>query len=232
MKKTIFFWLYFGMSIILAVYFSTRIITSQMGRGPISQVKTVYISSNDKETDMKPLEMAVGIPQGTDLRSVDLNQINNRMLKVPGVKHSATRRMPNGDIIIKTEQHHAVALFYDGIYYYPLSKDKTKIETPSETRDEDSIVFRGNLEEMPDDLTEIIKTVSVLSKHIDYMDYIEARRWNLHTKNGITIYLPENNPATAINKINRLNLAHKLLSRKLEIIDLRNDARILVKTRK
>ena len=62
MKKTIFFWLYFGMSIILAVYFSTRIITSQMGHGPISQVKTVYISSNDKETDMKPLEMAVGIP--------------------------------------------------------------------------------------------------------------------------------------------------------------------------
>lgn len=220
------------MSIILAVYFSTRIITSQMGRGPISHVKTVYISSTDKETDMKPLEMAVGIPGGTDLRSVDLNQINNRMLKVPGVKHSATRRMPNGDIIIQTEQHHAVALFYDGIYYYPLSEDKTKIETPSETRDEDSIVFRGNLEEMPDDLTEIIKTVSVLSKHIDYMDYIEARRWNLHTKNGIIIYLPENNPATAINKINRLNQTHKLLSRKLEIIDLRNDARILVKTRK
>jgi cell division protein FtsQ len=203
-----------------------------MGRGPISQIKKVYIFSDTKETDMKPLEMAVGIPHGTDIRSIDLNQINNRMLKVPGVKNSATRRMPNGNIIIQTKQHHAVALFFDGLYYYPLSEDKTKIDTPSETRDENSIVFRGNLEEMPDDLTEIIKTVSVLSEHIDYMDYIEARRWNLHTKNGITIYLPENNPATAINKINILNQTHKLLSRELEIIDLRNDARILVKTRK
>jgi cell division protein FtsQ len=203
-----------------------------MGHGPISQIKKVYIFSDTKETDMKPLEMAVGIPHGTDIRSIDLNQINNRMLKVPGVKNSATRRMPNGNIIIQTKQHHAVALFFDGLYYYPLSEDKTKIDTPSETRDENSIVFRGNLEEMPDDLTEIIKTVSVLSKHIDYMDYIEARRWNLHTKNGITIYLPENNPATAINKINILNQTHKLLSSELEIIDLRNDARILVKTRK
>lgn len=203
-----------------------------MGRGPISNVNHVYVSSNDKGTDMEPLKIATGVPRGTDLRSVDLNQINNRILKVPGVKNSATRRMPNGDIIIQTKQHHAIALFFDGIYYYPLSEDKTKIDTPSETRDENSIVFRGNLAEMPDDLTDIIKTVSVLSEHIDYMDYIEARRWNLHTKNGITIYLPENNPATAINKINILNQTHKLLSRELEIIDLRNDARILVKTRK
>ncbi len=203
-----------------------------MGRGPISQIKQVDIFSDTKETDMEPLKLAVGIPYGTDIRSVDLNQINNRMLKVPGVKNSATRRMPNGNIIIQTKQHHAIALFFDGVYYYPLSEDKTKIDTPSETRDENSIVFRGNLEDMPDDLTEIIKTVSVLSEHIDYMDYIESRRWNLHTKNGITIYLPENNPATAVNKINILNQTHKLLSREIEIIDLRNDARILVKTRK
>ena len=36
----------------------------------------------------------------------------------------------------------------------------------------------------------------------------------------------------AINKINRLNHTHKLLSRKLEIIDMRDSARILVKERK
>ena len=36
----------------------------------------------------------------------------------------------------------------------------------------------------------------------------------------------------AINKINVLNHTHNLLSRKLEIIDLRDKARILVKERK
>lgn len=203
-----------------------------MGRGPISKIKHIEIYSDMKETDMEPLKMAVGITHGTDIRSVDLNQINNRILKVPGIKNSATRRLANGDIIIKTKQHNAVALWSDGVYYYPLSADKTKIDTPSETKDEHSIVFRGNIEEMPDDLTEIIKTVSVLSEYIAYLDYIEARRWNIHTTNGTVIYLPENHPEVAITKINTLNQTHKILSRNIEIIDLRNDARILVKTKK
>ena len=46
MKKTIFFWLYFIASIILAVYFSVRIITSIMGRGPVSDIKHISILSD------------------------------------------------------------------------------------------------------------------------------------------------------------------------------------------
>ena len=61
---------------------------------------------------------------------------------------------------------------------------------------------------------------------------VESRRWNIHTKNGTTIYLPENNTPMAVNKINVLNQTHKLLSREIEIIDMRDNARILVKTRK
>ena len=61
---------------------------------------------------------------------------------------------------------------------------------------------------------------------------VESRRWNIHTKNGTTIYLPEKDPATAINKIKVLNQTHKLLSRKLDIIDMRDSARILVKEQK
>ena len=61
---------------------------------------------------------------------------------------------------------------------------------------------------------------------------VESRRWNIHTKNGTIIYLPEKNPIVAINKINTLNQQHKLLSRHLDIIDMRDDARILVKERK
>ena len=61
---------------------------------------------------------------------------------------------------------------------------------------------------------------------------VESRRWNIHTKNGTTIYLPENNFADAINKINVLNQTHKILSRQIDIIDMRDKARILVKTKK
>lgn len=227
MKKSIFFWLYFVASIILAVYFSTRIITSLMGRGPISYVKHISVISDSSDANLEPVMIAIGINHGTNIKSVDLYQINNRVMKVPGIKNAATRRLANGDIIIKTQQYRVAAQWSDGTYYYPLSADGTKIDTPSTTRDENTIVFMGIL---PDDLTDIINNVSTISEYIDYMNMVENRRWDIHTKNGITIMLPENNPGFAINKIARLNQTHKLLSRQLKTIDMRDNARILVKT--
>ena len=228
MKKSVFFWLYFVTSIILATYFACRIITSQMGRGPISYVKHIYITNNSSDFNPDTILTAIGINKTTSIRELDLCLVNKRVLGVPGIKQSATRRLPNGDLIIKTQKYDIVAIWSDGVNYYPLSIDGTKIDTPSENRDENALVFYGQL---PTDLSEVINNVSPLSEYIDYLEMVESRRWNIHTKNGITIYLPENDIATAVNKIGVLNQTQKLLSRKIEIIDMRDSARILVKTK-
>ena len=229
MKKTIFFWMYFIVSIILAVYFAVRIITSQMGRGPVSYVKHISIISDSKDADLEPVKVAIGITKGTNIKSIDLHQINNRVMEIPGIKNASTRRLANGDIIVKTQQHNIAAQWTDGVYFYPLSLDGVKIDKPTTERDTNTIVFQGII---PDNLTDIINGISPITEYIDYVNMVESRRWNLHTKNGITIYLPENNPNTAINKINVLNQTHKILSRQIDVIDMRDSARILVKTRK
>lgn len=228
MKKSILFWLYFVLSIILAIYFAVRIITSQMGRGPISTVQNIQTYGTNAKDD-EIIKMTLGVSNGTGLRSVDLYQLNNRISNIPGVKNSSVRILPNGDIAVKIEKHNVIATWTDGAYYYPLSADGTKINTPSEERNNNSIVFRGDL---PDNLTDIIAGISSISKYIDYVNMVESRRWNIHTKNGTTIYLPEKDPSGAINKIKVLNQTHKLLSRKLEIIDMRDNARILIKEQK
>lgn len=228
MKKSILFWLYFVLSILLAIYFAVRIITSQMSRGPISSVQNI-ITYGTTSKDEEIIKMALGVSNGTSLRALDLYQLNNRIATIPGIKKSAVRRLPNGDIVVKIQKYDIVATWTDGQFYYPLSSDNTKIDTPSTERNDNSIVFRG---ELPENLKDVISSVSVLSKDIDYIDYIESRRLNIHTKGGITIYLPEKDMDVAINKINMLNRTHKLLSRKLDIIDMRDKARILIKERK
>ena len=229
MKKSLLFWLYFVLSILLAIYFATRIITSYLGRGPISTVKHIEITSDRKDADLESIGFVVGIRHGTPLRSIDLHQINNRVTSIPWVKNASTRRLPNGDLIIKTRQHNAIAMWTDGAMYYPLSDEGEKIDTPFDKPTENTIVFSGDL---PDNLTDVIANVSGLSEYIDYIKMVESRRWNIYTKNGTTIYLPENNPASAINKISVLNQTHKILSRNIDIIDMRDNARILVKTKK
>ena len=64
---------------------------------------------------------------------------------------------------------------------------------------------------------------------VDYLEWIENRRWDLHTTGGITIMLPEQSPETAIGTILVLNKNHNLLSKSIKVIDMRDDARILVK---
>jgi cell division protein FtsQ len=199
-----------------------------MGRGPVSTVQKIETYGTTTKDD-EIIKLSLGIARGTSLRAIDLHQLNYRVSTIPGIKNSAVRLLPNGTIIVKIEKHKVIASWTDGSYYYPLSADGTKINTPSPERNDNSIVFMGDV---PDNLKGIISSVSPVSKYIDYLTMIESRRWNIHTKNGTTIYLPENDPESAINKIKVLNKTHKLLSRKLEIIDMRDNARILVKEQK
>ena len=228
MKKSIWFWLCFVLSIILAIYFAVRIITSQMGRGPISTIKSIETYGTNAKDD-EIIKLSLGVSPGTSLRGIDLHQLNYRISNIPGVKDSAVRRLPNGKILVKIKKHKVIATWTDGEYYYPLSADGTKINTPSLERNDNSIVFRGDL---PNDLSDIISGVSSISKYVDYINMVESRRWNIYTKNGTTIYLPEKDPMGAINKIKVLNQTHKLLSKKLDIVDMRDSARILVKEQK
>jgi cell division protein FtsQ len=93
-----------------------------------------------------------------------------------------------------------------------------------------SIVFMGKT---PNDLTEIVDIVGAsLVDKVDYITMVESRRWNIYLKNGIVIYLPEKNPLNAINTIMDLDKRYKILSRDIKVIDLRNNQKILVKTKK
>ena len=64
---------------------------------------------------------------------------------------------------------------------------------------------------------------------LDYLEWVEGRRWNLHTNGGITVMLPEKNPTDAIGSLIVLNNNHKILSKKIKVLDLRDSSRILVK---
>ena len=64
---------------------------------------------------------------------------------------------------------------------------------------------------------------------VAYLQWIENRRWDLVTVDGITIMLPEQNPVQAISTLIALDRAHNLLGKKITVIDMRDDARILVK---
>lgn len=226
MKRSIWFWLYFIVSIILATYLAVRVAMTLMGHGPTAKIHTISISSDVRGTDLTPVSAAAAVPAGTHSYSIDLDAICGRIAATPGVKTASIRRMPNGNLRVRVQMYTAVAQWTDGGAFYPLSADGTIVRRPSETRDAASVLFRGDV---PDDISEITKAAHNMIDRLDYLEWIEHRRWNLHTTGGITVMLPEDNATGAIASLIMLDDKYGLLSRDISVIDMRDDTRTLIK---
>lgn len=226
MKKSLWFWLSFVVAVLLAIYFATRIIMVSMGHGAPARIKSVSISSDISGKNLSALAPAVGIAPGTLTYQVNLDDINARISGVVDVRKSAVRRMPNGNLNIRVQLHRAVALWSDGTNFYPLSADGTIVRRPLDSRPENTVVFRGPL---PADISQIAKLAHGMTEYLDYLEWIEDRRWNLHTHDNIIVMLPEEDPYSAISSLMILDKNHKILSKKISVLDMRDPARILVK---
>ena len=226
MKRTIVFWLYFVIAIVLGIYFATRIIMTGLGHGNLATIHNITITTDDSDMDMVAVQTVAAGGLGARTNSLNIDSLNRRIATVPGIKNSATRRMPNGTLRIYVQPYHAVALWTDGDSYYPLSGDGTIVQTPLDVRDGGAIVFRGKL---PNDISEITTAAHTLAQHINYLEWIENRRWNIITTGGITVMLPENDAVAAVRGLNSLNEAQRILDKNIKIIDMRDPSRILVK---
>lgn len=226
MKRSIMFWLYFVIAIILGIYFATRIVTTGMGYGKLATIHNITISTDDRDADLSAVQTVAAAGLGSRTNSLNLDSLNRRIGDIPNIQNSAVRRMPNGTLRILVKFYKAVAQWTDGVAFYPLAGDGTIIQTPSSNRDSTAIVFRGIL---PKNLSEITAAAHTIVSHIDYMEWIENRRWNIVTKGGITVMLPENDAVAAVRGLNSLNEKHNILGKDINTIDMRDSARILIK---
>ena len=229
MRRSFWFWLCFCVAIIMAIYFASRIIMISMGHGSMARLHKTSIIADVENKDMTALSAAAALSANTPLYT-NLDDINARILAVPGVKDSAVRRLPNSNLIIKVSYHHFIAAWTDGENYFPLSDDGTIANNPSDTRPDSAILFRGMVpKNMPNKITDITNAANDMLNDIDYIEWIEDRRWNIHTNGGITIKLPENDFAQSVARLITINKNHNILGRDIKVIDMRDPARILVR---
>lgn len=226
MKRKIWFWLCFVVAIVLAIYFATRVVLMSLGRGAATTVSRINITADTRDVDLNAIATGAGVMRGMRTRDMDLEMILSRISAIPGIKHAAVRRMPNGALRIKVAMHRAVALWSDGVAYYPLSADGTIVKSPAEQRGDGAIVFIGQL---PEDISDITAAAKALGDAVDYLEWIEDRRWDLYTTRGVRVMLPETDWNGAIATLATLNQNHGILSRNIKQIDMRDMARILVK---
>ena len=197
-----------------------------LGHGKSATIHNITISVDGHDSDISAVQTVAASGLGAKTNSLNLDSLNRRIAMVPNVQHAATRRLPNGTLRVRVKLYQAVAQWTDGVAYYPLSGDGTIVQTPMDVRDTTAIVFRGTL---PENISEITSATHPMAGNIDYIEWVENRRWNIITNDGITVMLPENDPVSAVRSLNSLNEKQPILAKDIKTIDMRDAARILVK---
>lgn len=199
---------------------------AHMGYGPTAMIRNVSVFADTNDKDLTTIVAAAGIPSGTHTYAIKLTFVNERIAQTHIARESAVRRLANGNLAIKVNLYRAVAERTDGVNYYQLSADGKDIKNPSATRGAGTVLFRGRV---PNEIGEITKAAANLVGDLDYLEWIDNRRWNLVTLGGITVMLPETDPIAAIGNLVVLNKKYNILSKDIKVIDMRDNARILVK---
>jgi cell division protein FtsQ len=80
-------------------------------------------------------------------------------------------------------------------------------------------------------LFDLMKAEPVLIERVEAATYIGERRWDLKLKNNVAVRLPEEDLALALRRLAEAQETDKLLDKEIESVDLREDGRIVVRTR-
>ena len=142
----------------------------------------------------------------------------------PNIEHISVRDNQNGTIDIGIKYKKIVGIWQNEDKFYPLLENGAHLPAPFLEKPKQGLVFRGAL---PNDITQIIGLISDnpdIGRRIDYMEYVDGRRWNIRLLNGATIMMPERNMPRAMAKIRTLGI----LDRPFDMLDLRDDRRALV----
>lgn len=216
MKNKILFFINLFIAVIFTTYFMVKIINRYvLGNGPY--VKKISIYSEDK--NISDVLFALGVTNTTKIDSLDLNKMNDQISGVSYIKRYSVKKSPNNILYVKIEKYKPVALWNEGKYYFLISSDG-KIISKNKKLNTDFIVIKGKI---PKDIVSIISELQGLLKNVDYIEWIEDRRWNIFLKNGLLLKLPEKEPCKRLKSFLSVNKVKDVFSKNIDFIDLRNE---------
>lgn len=195
------------------------------------------IVTGRKRTKLVDIMNVINLKQGDNLLKTDVKLLKHRLEELPWVRDVDVRKTFFPNILkVDIKEKEILALWQLKGKFYPLDMDGYVIEADY-VPDKEVLLVVG--EGAGENILELLKKIK--SMNADYLprikvaNFISKRRWNLvmdDAVGGVTVKFPEENFERAWNKLLKLDETKGILKRKLTIIDLRLDDKVIVKLRK
>lgn len=181
-------------------------------------------------TPLEVLAAAVGVERGDPILSLDLDAVRRKVESIGWVKQATVwRQLPDTLHIEIVEREPFARWQIDGRIY--LVDDAGRVlEEGDRPEFADRLLLVGaGASDRAHDLLAMLQTDPVLAERVVHATRVRSRRWDIAFDNGVIVRLPEENPEQAWSRLIALEQSHGLLRRDLEIIDLRQDDRLIVR---
>lgn len=182
------------------------------------------------ETPGAELLTALGVGRGSPIIGFDVKAARERIEALPWVRDASVERLLPDTVLLSVEERQPLALWQHKGAFALIDYEGTVIIRDNLARfsnlltvvGEDAPQHAANLLEMlgaePELMTQVIAAVRV-----------GGRRWNIRMRDGIDVRLPEQGAATAWARLADYERSHSVLTRDVDVVDLRVPDRLIVR---
>jgi cell division protein FtsQ len=185
------------------------------------RVQTVVIEGRTM-TPEPLLNAAIGVDKGDPLLGYSVAAARARIVTLASVQDATVERRWPSTILVSLTERHAFAVWQHDGRFMLIDRDGSLLADQDVRLAGLLPLVVGN--GAPGHAAELLDAVAghkEIQSHLVAAVRVSDRRWNLHMTSGADVLLPEDGQAGALDRLDTLQTTHRLLDRRLQVIDLR-----------
>ncbi|MBO7555919.1 MAG: FtsQ-type POTRA domain-containing protein [Alphaproteobacteria bacterium] len=235
---------------IILVAFGIYVIKTNFVSQKLTNITDYFISATSKfgfkiddiivngrnKTPLKEIHNVINLHYGDNIFAPDIHVLQSELEQLPWIEKATIKRSYFPNILeINITERQIKAIWQINGELHPIDINGNIVHTDKIPNIPLLVIIGKGAPQHLSKLIPVIQQDEELYSRVKAANFISNRRWNIildDVKDGITIKLPARNFDKAWKKLLKLNKTRGLLKRKLTIIDLRFDNKILVTPRK
>jgi cell division protein FtsQ len=173
---------------------------------------------------------AAGINSKLSLAFLDVNDLRERLERVPLIKSATVRKLYPNELVIGLTEREPHALWQNNGELFIVASDGTVIDLMQDERFVNlPFVVGENANTRSKDYLALLDAAGPLKSRIRAGTLVAGRRWTLKMDNGMDVRLPELGAAQAMARLVKLEEEQKILEKDVLAVDLRMADRVVVR---
>ncbi len=187
-----------------------------------------------RNADPNVLLGLLNIERGDPIFSFDLVSAQKNLEKISWIEEARVERRLPGTIYVSIRERRPFALWQNqgklrlidekGVVITDIAKEMAQFRTLP-------LVVGDGAPDHASALFALVNAEPMIVERLESSIYVGNRRWDMKLKNNITVRLPENDTALALRRLAEAEERDGLLDKNIDSIDLREQGRIVVRTK-